>query len=492
MCTGRVMTSGNWSLGTLKMALTCNEPTPSSEISCHAASKYLILTAQQPTELSGLMRLIIHGGANTIGGNCVEIAAGNTRIILDVGIPLDDPAKLKFGEPLARRPKPGFPSDNPDLPRVPGLFQEGPRVDAIFLSHAHADHTGLLAYANPAIPVHCSRGTSKMLMAGSMFAGQTKLRRERQRTIVAQEPVTVGNLTVTAFAVDHSAFDSQAFIVEGEGKRLLYSGDLRLHGRKPGMIHEILKATAARPIDVLLMEGTHFSEGRSRGPTEIELECALAGHIYNAPGLVLANFSPMHVDRMVSFYKATRDRDRKPGREFVVDPYGALVLYLVASQCHIPRPASCNHIRVYYNQRFLKTWKRDNLQKVHDQFLANRIELSTILAEPQKFIMLFRPSMTERDFQNWFPPQTRCIYSYWSGYLHQPAYQDLRKRLAAVQGDFVQCHTSGHIFAEDLIELVNALKPRLIVPIHTTSPDYFTAHFKNARLLMDDEAIEVF
>lgn len=102
------------------------------------------------------MKFIIHRGSKEIGGSCVEVTAGNTRIILDVGLPLDYPGdKLGDvkGSKLARN---HFPSSAAHVPKVPGLFQAGTSVDAILISHAHADHAGLLNQANPKIPVYCT------------------------------------------------------------------------------------------------------------------------------------------------------------------------------------------------------------------------------------------------------------------------------------------------------------------------------------------------
>ena len=204
---------------------------------------------------------------------------------------------------------------------------------------------------------------------------------------------------MTAYPVDHSAFDSVAFLVEADGNRLLYSGDLRLHGRKPGMAKQLLAAVAAAPVDVLIMEGTHFSGDREAGCTEEELEHKIWEHISRCSGLVLANFSPMHVDRLVSFYKAAR----RSGRLFVVDPYAAFVLHLVASQCHVPKPETKNGIMVYYNQHFERTWQQRNLGKIHDMFLRSRIKMETILSKPGGYVMVCRPSMLKYDFAGTFP-----------------------------------------------------------------------------------------
>jgi ribonuclease J len=300
----------------------------------------------------------------------------------------------------------------------------------------------------------------------------------------SRKPVIIGDLTITPYSVDHSTFDCVALLVESGGKRVLYSGDLRLHGRKPGMARELIKAVSSPPVDILVMEGTHFSGHRERGPTEKELEAEIAGQVQTAEGLVCAIFSPMHVDRLVSFYKAAR----KKGRTFVVDPYGAFVLHLVSSQCGIPRPGAAAGIRVYYNAHFERTWKRRNLGKIHLMFTASRITKEEILQSPKDYVMLFRPSMLKLDFDGTFPPAVKCLYSYWHGYLVRKEWSDFKARLAAAGGEFIECHTSGHIFAEDIVEFVKAVNPKRVVPIHTSMPSVFREHFANVIGLRDGQA----
>ena len=414
------------------------------------------------------MKLIIHRGSNQIGGNCVEVSTERTRLILDVGMPLTDLADRK-----QTRPK--------NLPVVPGLFDEGPRVDAVLISHAHGDHTGFLKWIRPEIPVYLSKGTSKMLMAGSIFAGQHNPPPSCQSNLEPNKPKRIGDITVTGFSVDHSAFDSLALLLEADGKRILYSGDLRLHGRKQGMARQLIAHIQKNPVDVLVMEGTSLS--RTHEPpqqTEDELVETLTNEIRDCPGLVLASFSPQHIDRFVSFYKATR----KAGREFVADAYGAFVWHLASGQIKIPKLSSKAGLHTYFNQSFEWSW-RSKKPQICRPIGKNRIELSAILENPKRFVMLYRPSMTDLNFKNAVLRYATCIYSFWPGYLVQPEYRALKIKLAEAEGKFVQCHTSGHIFADDIVKFVNAINPRRVVPIHTEAPERFQSFFKNTLLLKD-------
>ena len=82
------------------------------------------------------MKLTIHRGTKEIGGSCVELRAEDTRIILDVGMPLVKPDGQEFnirdydglsGQELY---------DKGVLPAVQGLYNwQTPTVDAVLISH---------------------------------------------------------------------------------------------------------------------------------------------------------------------------------------------------------------------------------------------------------------------------------------------------------------------------------------------------------------------
>lgn len=433
------------------------------------------------------VRIIIHRGTHEVGGNCIELATDSLRLILDVGLPLFGPDREPYeGMNLQRQSKAEL-DTNGILPKVTGLFSDGAHPTAILLSHAHQDHTGLLQHSHPDIPIYATRGTSKMMEAGYRFAAQPFLPRNRFREVVSQRPFQIGEATITGYSVDHSIYGALAFLIEIEGKRILYSGDLRLHGRKPGMARTLIEAIQDRPIDVFLMEGTHIGHAGYRGTSEYELEDSITELIKSAPGMVLASFSPQHVDRLVSFLRATR----KAGRTLIADAYTGYILHLLRNEMSIPPPESTEWIRLFFPKFFQESFRRKGLETVFTLLSPANVEMEEIRANPARYTMIFRPSMLESDFGGILPDESRCIYSRWHGYLDSPEWEIVKQALTAARGNLVEAHTSGHIFADHIRELVQQIKPGLLIPIHTFEPDKFNAIFANVRILADGEQLTV-
>jgi ribonuclease J len=434
------------------------------------------------------MRITIHRATHEIGGNCIEIATDKSRIILDVGMPLFNEDREPHDSTVLRRQSSEELRRMGVLPNVPGLFDEtGPKPDAILLSHAHEDHTGLLRHSQVEIPIYASVGTSKMMQAGAKFAGQPILPRDRHKKIEAGQPVQIGDFIVTAFSVDHSIYGAQAFLIEAEGKTVLYSGDLRMHGRKPGMHKSLIEAVKNRTIDVLLMEGTHVSHKDYRGQNEYDLEDEIVAHIQSAPGLVLASFSPQHVDRLVCFFRAAK----KTNRIFIADAYAAFVMHLIASETSVPRPDSTEEVKVFFPKFFEETYEKKRLETFFSLMSPARMGMEEIRSNPSRYVMLFRPSMLESDFGGSLPNGTRCLYSRWTGYLERPEWQMTKAKLEEVNGDLIEAHTSGHIFYDDIVDFVKQINAKMVIPIHTFEPEKFKTFSPNVKLLADGEGMMV-
>ena len=433
------------------------------------------------------MQITIHRGTHEIGGNCVEIATDSSRIILDVGMPLFKSAGEPYDTGALKTKSKQELLDTGVLPKVSGLFVDGPQPDAILLSHAYEDHTGLLRHSAPELPIYASRGTSKMMKAGAKFALQPVLPRERFRELPSGVPVQIGDFTVTAYSVDHSIYGAQAFLIEAGEKKVLYSGDLRMHGRKTGMHRSLIEAVASRNIDVLLMEGTHIGHPGHKGANEYQLEEEITRLIKSAPGITLASFSPQHVDRLVGFLRATK----KSGRVFVADAYCAYVMHLIASETSIPRPEATQWVKVFFPKFFLASYERKHMQPFFTLMSPARIEIDEIRSDPSKYVMIFRPNMADSDFGGTLPIGARCLHSRWSGYLDQREWKTMKAKLDELGGDVIEVHTSGHIYADDIIDFVRQINAKAVIPIHTFEAERFASLIPDVKRLDDGESFRM-
>lgn len=399
------------------------------------------------------MRFRILRAASEIGGNCIEVESCGKSVLLDLGLPIG-----------ALRAEPSL------LPPVQGLL-DGSNADllGIVVSHPHQDHYGLLECAHESIPVYLGEEALRLLEAASCFTPTAKLRQPKVPYRAGQK-IQLGPFSVTPFLVDHSAYDAYALLVEADGKRLLYSGDFRAHGRKSDLMRSLFE-NPPRNVDVMLMEGTNIGRLDAAPPqAESDLEESLSECLRQSSGLVLACFSAQNIDRLVTFYRASR----KSGRTMIVDAYTACILDGIGRKS-LPCPRS-GDLRIFLpknqKRRIIRTKRFDLVRP----YRVNRIYNEEIAADPKQWVMLFRQSMIEDVEVIGALSGATVIYSLWSGYLDRDNV-DLRRWAADHGADFQVQHTSGHAHVNDLRRFVTSISPGRLVPIHTVRPDAYNALF---------------
>ncbi len=125
---------------------------------------------------------------------CIEVAADDgTRILLDLGMPLQAPDGGDFPRDTPQRPTAELIAEDV-LRDIPGLYPHDPTapgVAAIILTHSHLDHYGLAHHAHPAIPVYGSAGTIAILEVGRVFFPDARLPADL-RVLPTDEPVRFG------------------------------------------------------------------------------------------------------------------------------------------------------------------------------------------------------------------------------------------------------------------------------------------------------------
>ncbi|MFC1481601.1 MBL fold metallo-hydrolase [Candidatus Neomarinimicrobiota bacterium] len=434
------------------------------------------------------MKLRIHRGTHEIGGSCIEVWTNTTRIILDMGMPLVGNDGASFDSRVLEGKSTIELIEKGILPGVGGLYHEDKDrpVDGVILSHPHQDHYGFLNYLGSDIPVHLSEPAHILIDITRMFTGRG-VQLKKVVYFEHEDTITIGDLTITPYLQDHSAFSAFGFHITDGIKSLYYTGDFRGHGRK-GKLIQYMRNSFPSDIDALLMEGTNVSHSVNPARSESVLEDDLKEILNNNEGgLTLFAASGQNIDRLVTYFRAAKGT----GMELVIDLYTAYVLYKLGEfNPSLPRPASnWTNLRVFYIQHHANALVDANLRSILYRFRRWKIEVDEIEKEPGKFVMLIRPGKYLKPFiQRFIGKANKYIYSLWAGYQEQESTQQFTKFLADHGFEYTELHTSGHADISTLKEMVEITKPQLIIPLHTFEPEAFQQHFAQpVRVLEDGE-----
>ncbi|MGL4942243.1 MAG: MBL fold metallo-hydrolase [Thermoguttaceae bacterium] len=367
---------------------------------------------------------------NQIGGCITEIKNGSARICIDMGAELpgverDGKARDEFG--------------------IAGITTGKRDCDAVFITHYHGDHVGLYNKVLSGIPVYIGAAAKEIFLA---YATRTKrspddiARIENFKTFEEGKAVTVNDdITVMPFLVDHSAFDAYMFLVEGGGKRVLHTGDFRLHGFGEDKTLSTLENEIGE-VDVLIVEGTTLSRpNSSKVMSEAELQVR-AKQIVAENKYVFVLCASTNIPRIAAFYHAKLE-----GRKyFLCDEYQKGILDFVKEYT--------NGKNSRYNFEKVHTYGDNLLERFHKQGCC----------------MLIRPGggftqAIEKIIGGQSGNKVKFVYSMWEGYKNDevkyPAIVAMTKKY-----DFESLHTSGHATPEAIRMVCDAVKPKKILPIH--------------------------
>ena len=285
------------------------------------------------------MYIKIHRGTAQIGGCITEISSSTTRILID------------FGEEL-----PGSVSKR-EIDAA-GILKG---VDALFFTHYHSDHAGMLDKVPATMPIYIGPAAKDiMLILNKHLAGTFP---EKSGLIPAVEGfctykpaqrITIGDISVTPFFTDHSAYDAYMLLVECGGKRVLHTGDFRTHGMKGKKVLPMLKKYVGR-VDTLICEGTMLSRGSSYTPAEYDLRLKMEELPQKNVFLLC---SSTNFDRIANFYHS---RKKRP---FVCDEYQKKELKAVSD--HAKGKTS------FYNFNKVYPYQSNN-QKLHNWIMGSGI-----------------------------------------------------------------------------------------------------------------------
>jgi len=335
-------------------------------------------------------------------------------------------------------------------------------IDGVIISHPHQDHFGLINFINDNVQFYLGEATHKIIELNNLFTPQ-EIHLKNINYFEKEKTFKIGDISITPYWVDHSAFDSYSFLVEADGKSLFYSGDFRSHGRKANVFYWFTH-NAPQNVDYLLLEGTTIGRDNKLFKTERDIENELV-KVFNQKGKInLIYTSGQNIDRLTSIFKACK----RTGKIFVIDVYVAKVLKELSKFAGIPYPSeNYKNIKVMFPYFISRKLGNEGNEKILYQFKKYKIKKEEIGNKAEKIVMLVRPSMKKDLDKIDEIDGGNLIYSMWEGYLQKPSTKKFIDYLTKRKFELHNIHTSGHADINTLRELVDAIKPKNIVPIHT-------------------------
>jgi ribonuclease J len=428
-------------------------------------------------------RLTCYGGVGEIGGNKFLLEDGGTKVMLDFGTGFSDGVDFFDGGIQPRGVNgAGDLFEFALLPQIPGLYSERalqnttmkhtlPEVDAVVLSHYHWDHIGRIEHLDPDIPVYCGETTSLIHDAGSE-SSSSPLDGHELRTFRTGDRFRIGSMEFVPLHVDHSIPGAYGFVIHTSEGTLAYTGDFRFHGRASSLTDDFVRAASASKPDLLLTEGTRVGpqqEGDNMSEDAVLNETRRI--VKSSRNLVLSTFRGNDVDRVNTFFDAAQTCDRR----LVVSMKTALLLEKLRKDKKLKVPRVGKDVDVYLRRK--KSGKLDDKDYYpwERPFIKNGVSAQVVRR---------RQAETFLHLEVWNFPELIDIRPSGGGtYIHAAteAFNEEGEREELVVRNWTdymgfsyhQIHASGHAPMHEVGSLVEEIRAKKVVPIHTEHPELF-------------------
>ena len=419
-------------------------------------------------------------------------------------------------------------------------------IDGILLTHAHLDHSGHISFLKEDVPVYSTATTAfiakavqdsgrpafdqqvcyftsrveECLEGWKQGAYVTSSREDHQRRFCVAdkhelseeakkfwekttrkkkldlqllEDIDKCSFNLRYFPVDHSIPGACSWGIETSSGWVIYSGDLRLHGRHSKLTESMIEEAARLHPRALILEGTNVDKKANISEHEVYGNGFKA--INDARGLVIADFPPRDINRLLTFLQIARDTKRK----LVILPKDAYLLKTMRLlEPEIPDIAREDAIAIYQKTTASKSpdsW----LRSIYQDYSSKIVLAKDISSNQGGFILCFSfwdlnelPSIQPRAgslyvFSSSEPHNEEQEMDFWR--LHHwlehfqlrayglPVYRNGKWEIPEEEKGL---HASGHACGPDLLRIVREIQPELLIPVHSEKPEFYADNLSDS------------
>ncbi len=464
------------------------------------------------------MNITLLGGVNEIGGNKILVEHKGTRIMLDFGMSFHT-AYQYFSEFLQPRKCASLRDffEFGLLPDIRGIYREDyvkhmgrpaetRDVDAVFLSHSHADHAQYIHFLRKDIPIYCTEASKIILKVleetgsgrftdfitmceaftfkpAARGGGLVRVDRradeyvsERQFHVMQPDKkVKIGSLEIEMIPVDHSLPGSCAYIIYSDEGNLVYTGDIRFHGYHEDWSEKFVDKAAESKPRWFLCEGTRIDQ--LEGSSEEDVKKELSKIISKAKELVFVEHPIRDIDRLKSIYLAAKLNDRhlviSTKQAYLIKELGDLSPVKLSEVKILIPPKDwgliCKQgIDCSLLEKDYASWEKEFIQA------DNAITCPELQKNPKDYVVSMSLwALTELvDIQ---PKNAVWIKSSCEPFSEEMELDEERKKhwLEHFKIKEYSAHASGHASGKEIRAMIKKINPKELIPIHTEHPEAF-------------------
>lgn len=396
------------------------------------------------------------GGLGKIGMNAMLVGARDRYVLVDCGVGFAEATVLGAEKML------------PDLSL---LAKWKDRIEAVLITHGHEDHIGALPWVlpalDPATPVFASPFTTALIR--HRLEEHEGWDAGRMRRFAPGAAFTCGPFEVEALRVTHSIPDCASVVMRSEVGTVLHTGDWKIDD-EPMDGERFDRAGFERVgregVDLMLSDSTNIlAPGRTTSEAEVVRQ--LARHIEKWPGRVVITMFASNLHRL----RGLADVARATGRKLVLAGR-SFWKYLEATES-----AQDGHYSPVPRDLLVDIAEARNLA-------PRQALIVTTGSQGEARSALGRAAVGDHDdlvlgsqdvvlhSARIIPGNDGDVHAMWNALAH--------RGVALVTDRAI--HASGHAQRDELVELLQIVKPRVFVPVHGETT-FLKAHAALARSL---------